>query len=153
TFKNDTLSQNCYKAQSLYPDLDGLNQADDEIVKRQYKNLALLLHPDKTDLMERRRLVLHAWSLLSDRAERFLYDERRMQKNHHQVQRLRMRLQISFGQCAVSVRHDANIGGILILTRPYYVQCGGKTFIATEQIPRAVKKTGKTYNVLFGYCR
>ncbi|CAA7054859.1 unnamed protein product [Microthlaspi erraticum] len=55
-------------------------KADDQTVKKRYKKLALLLHPDKNrfrgaeDLC---KLVLAAWSLLSDKAKRLAYDEKR----------------------------------------------------------------------------
>ena len=87
------------QARSLYPNLDGLQQAlimidvyisastrrgreadwyeilgvdslaDDETVKKQYKKLALLLHPDKNKFSGAEgafKLVLEAWSQLSD---------------------------------------------------------------------------------------
>ncbi|KAG7535227.1 DnaJ domain [Arabidopsis thaliana x Arabidopsis arenosa] len=101
------------KAQSLYPKLDGLKQvlmmihvyisasnkeggesdwygilgvdplADDETVKKHYKNLALLLHPDKNRFNGAEgafKLVLDAWTLLSDKAKRIAYDQKRKPK-------------------------------------------------------------------------
>ncbi|KAL1195106.1 Chaperone protein dnaJ 49 [Cardamine amara subsp. amara] len=101
------------KAQDLYPKLDGLEQvrlminvyisasnkingeadwygilsvdplADDEAVKKQYKKLALLLHPDKNKFTGAEgavKLVLEAWSLLSDKAKRSAYDQKRKPK-------------------------------------------------------------------------
>ncbi|CAH8276035.1 unnamed protein product [Arabidopsis lyrata] len=98
------------KAQRLYPNLDGLKQvlmmvdvyvsasnreggeadwygilgvdplADDEAVKKQYKKLALLLHPDKNMFNGAEgafKLVLEAWCLLSDKAKRTAYDQKR----------------------------------------------------------------------------
>ncbi|KFK41766.1 hypothetical protein AALP_AA2G169400 [Arabis alpina] len=97
------------KAQNLYPELDGLKQvltmihvyisaskktkgeadwyrvfgvdplADDETVKKQYKKLALLLHPDKNKCNgaeEAFKLVSEAWCLLSDKAKRIAYDQK-----------------------------------------------------------------------------
>ncbi|EFH46238.1 hypothetical protein ARALYDRAFT_492908 [Arabidopsis lyrata subsp. lyrata] len=105
------------KAQALYPKLDGLEQvlmmidvyisatnkingeanwygilsvdplADDEAVKKQYKKLALLLHPDKNRFNGAEgafKLVLQAWDLLSD-----AYDQKRKPK---QVKRKRSRM-------------------------------------------------------------
>ncbi|XP_020872593.1 dnaJ homolog subfamily B member 14-like [Arabidopsis lyrata subsp. lyrata] len=95
------------KAQALYPKLGGLEQvlimidvyisapngeadwygiigvdplADDEAVKKQYKKLALLLHPDKNRFNGAEgafKLVLQAWCLLSDKANRIAYDQKR----------------------------------------------------------------------------
>ncbi|CAA7054865.1 unnamed protein product [Microthlaspi erraticum] len=104
------------KAQTLYPQLDGLEQmsmiihvfisasnkidtggggreetdwygvlcvdpsADEEAVKKQYKKLALLLHPDKNRFKgaeDACKLVLEAWSLLSDKVMRTAYDQKR----------------------------------------------------------------------------
>ncbi|XP_019086616.1 PREDICTED: J protein JJJ2-like [Camelina sativa] len=114
------------KAQRLYPNLDGLKQvsmmigvyksasnggeesdwyrilgvdplADDEAVKKTYKQLALLLHPDKNKFDGAEgafKLVLEAWCLLSDKVKRASYDQRRksnkakikMQKSTNQQQ-------------------------------------------------------------------
>ncbi|XP_019089428.1 PREDICTED: uncharacterized J domain-containing protein C17A3.05c-like [Camelina sativa] len=101
------------KAHELYPKLDGLEQvlmmidvyisasnkingeadwygilgvdplADDEAVKKQYKKLALLLHPDKNRFNGAEgafKLVLQAWDLLSDKAKRTAYDQKRKPK-------------------------------------------------------------------------
>ncbi|XP_019086150.1 PREDICTED: uncharacterized protein LOC104718359 isoform X3 [Camelina sativa] len=101
------------KAQELYPKLDGLEQvlmmidvyisasnkingetdwygilgvdplADEEAVKKQYKKLALLLHPDKNRFNGAEgafKLVLQAWDLLSDKAKRAAYDQKRKPK-------------------------------------------------------------------------
>lgn len=97
------------KAQNLYPELDGLDQmlvtidvyvsaekklgeeadwykildvnpwADDETIKKQYRKLALLLHPDKNKSVGADgafNLVLEAWSILSDKARRLAYNQR-----------------------------------------------------------------------------
>ncbi|KAG7543667.1 DnaJ domain [Arabidopsis thaliana x Arabidopsis arenosa] len=100
------------KAQNLYPELDGLKQvlmmidvyllasnggkeadwygilgvdplADDEVVKKQYKKLALLLHPDKNKFNGAKgafKLVREAWFMLSDKGKRTTYDQRRKSK-------------------------------------------------------------------------
>ena len=57
--------------------------ADEEAVKKQYKKLALLIHPDKNRFNGAEgafKLVLDAWSLLSDKAKRVVYDQKRKRK-------------------------------------------------------------------------
>ncbi|EFH46234.1 hypothetical protein ARALYDRAFT_492907, partial [Arabidopsis lyrata subsp. lyrata] len=54
--------------------------ADEEVVKKQYKRLALLLHPDKNNCEGAEgafKLVLAAWCLLSDKVKRIAYDQKR----------------------------------------------------------------------------
>ncbi|XP_027338425.1 uncharacterized protein LOC113852399 [Abrus precatorius] len=96
------------KAQKLYPDIDGLRQllatievyisadkrvngevdwykilgvqplADDETVRRHYRQLALILHPDKNKSVGANgafNLISQAWSLLSDKARKIIYDQ------------------------------------------------------------------------------
>jgi len=56
--------------------------ADDETVKKHYKTLALLLHPDKNRFNGAEgafKLVLDAWSLLSDKAKRIALIKRENQ--------------------------------------------------------------------------
>ncbi|XP_010451915.1 PREDICTED: E3 ubiquitin-protein ligase SINA-like 7 [Camelina sativa] len=97
------------KAQLLYPNLDCLKQvsmminvyiyasnrggesdwykilgvdplADEEAVKKTYKQLALLLHPDKNKFDGAEgafKLVSETWCLLSDKIRRASYDQRR----------------------------------------------------------------------------
>ncbi|XP_010249039.1 PREDICTED: uncharacterized protein LOC104591743 [Nelumbo nucifera] len=105
------------KAQNLYPGLDGLPQmlatldvyisaenkisgeadwygilgvnplADDETVKKQYRKLALMLHPDKNKSVGADgafKLISEAWSLLSDKAKRTAYDQKRNSKGFQQ---------------------------------------------------------------------
>ncbi|CAI9785070.1 unnamed protein product [Fraxinus pennsylvanica] len=97
------------KAQNLYPELEGISQlvrtfevyisatekingeynwytvlgvtplADDETVRKQYRKLALLLHPDKNKSVGAEgafKLVSQAWSLLSDKSKRLEYDKK-----------------------------------------------------------------------------
>ncbi|KAI3753461.1 hypothetical protein L2E82_25514 [Cichorium intybus] len=59
----------------------GLNPSSDKSsLKKQYKKMAVLLHPDKNKTMgadEAFKLVSEAWSVLSDNTKRNLYDVRR----------------------------------------------------------------------------
>ncbi|CAJ1952477.1 unnamed protein product [Sphenostylis stenocarpa] len=97
------------KALNLFPELEGISQmvatldvyisaenktngeadwygvlgvdsfADDDTVRRQYRKLALMLHPDKNKSVGADgafKLVSEAWSLLSDKAKRAAYDKR-----------------------------------------------------------------------------
>ncbi|GAV66218.1 DnaJ domain-containing protein/DUF3444 domain-containing protein [Cephalotus follicularis] len=97
------------KAHSLYPELEGLSQllttidvymsaekklggevdwygvlgvklfADDDTVKKHYRKLALMLHPDKNKSIGADgafKLVSEAWSFLSDRAKRLVYNQK-----------------------------------------------------------------------------
>lgn len=99
-----------FKAQTLFPELDGISQmvatfdvyvaseskvngeidfysilglkpsAEKSMVKKQYKRLAVLLHPDKNRTVGADgafRLVSEAWTHLSDSAKRASYDLRR----------------------------------------------------------------------------
>jgi curved DNA-binding protein CbpA len=57
--------------------------ADEEEVKKQYRKLALLLHPDKNKSVgaeEAFKLISEAWSVLSDTSRKVVYDEKR--RNH-----------------------------------------------------------------------
>ncbi|CAA7054857.1 unnamed protein product [Microthlaspi erraticum] len=57
--------------------------ADEDAVKKQYKKLALLLHPDKNKCEGAEgafKLVLEAWSLLSDKVKRIAFDQKRKSK-------------------------------------------------------------------------
>ncbi|XP_010445272.1 PREDICTED: dnaJ homolog subfamily C member 8-like [Camelina sativa] len=105
------------KAERLYPQLEGLKQvlmtidvyisasnktngesdwygvlgvdplADDEAVKKRYKKLALLLHPDKNRFHGAEgafKLVLQACDLLSDKVKRSAYDQKRKSKQVNQ---------------------------------------------------------------------
>ena len=105
------------KAQNLYPGLEGLSQMlttldvyisadnkisgepdcygilganpldDDETIKKQYRKLALVLHPDKNKSIGAEgafKLVSEAWSLLSDKAKRLAYNQKRSVKGFQQ---------------------------------------------------------------------
>uniref|UniRef100_A0A3Q7G2C9 J domain-containing protein n=1 Tax=Solanum lycopersicum TaxID=4081 RepID=A0A3Q7G2C9_SOLLC len=107
------------KAQVLYPGLDDLTQmlttfdvyisaenkvsgevdwygvlgvspsSDDETVKKQYRKLALVLHPDKNKSIGAEgafQLLSEAWSLLSDKSKRLAYNQRRSSKGPQQKQ-------------------------------------------------------------------
>ncbi|KAJ8554326.1 hypothetical protein K7X08_025004 [Anisodus acutangulus] len=105
------------KAQALYPGLDSLTQmlttldvyisaenkisgevdwygvlgvspsTDDETVRKQYRKLALVLHPDKNKSVGAEgafKLLSEAWSLLSDKSKRLAYNQRRSSKGFQQ---------------------------------------------------------------------
>ena len=105
------------KAESLFPGLEGIPQmlatleiylsaettvngekdwysilsvnasADDDTIKKQYRKLALLLHPDKNKSIGAEgafKLVSEAWSVLSDRMKRMIYDKKRNAKVYKQ---------------------------------------------------------------------
>ncbi|KAL8050786.1 hypothetical protein ABFX02_06G102800 [Erythranthe guttata] len=98
------------KAQNLYPGLDGISQmlmtldvhisaenkingetdwygvlavspsADENTIKKQFRRLALLLHPDKNSSIGADgafKLISEAWKLLSDEERRLAYNQRR----------------------------------------------------------------------------
>ncbi|OIW17067.1 hypothetical protein TanjilG_15650 [Lupinus angustifolius] len=57
--------------------------ADDQAVRNQYKKLALALHPDKNKSLGAEgafKLLLEAWSLLSDKSKRLAYNQNRSSK-------------------------------------------------------------------------
>ncbi|KAE8724044.1 Detected protein of confused Function [Hibiscus syriacus] len=97
------------KYQNLFPGLDGIPQmlttldvyisaenkvgweadwygvlgvsplADDDMVRKQYRKLALMIHPDKNKFVGADgafKIVSEAWSLLSDHAKRLAYNQR-----------------------------------------------------------------------------
>lgn len=103
------------KAQTLFPDLDGLPEllttldiyisaekimngemdwygvlgvdpaTDDDTLRKQYRKLALILHPDRNKSFGADgafKILSEAWSLLSDKAKRATYDQRR---NHREL--------------------------------------------------------------------
>ncbi|XP_008798935.1 uncharacterized protein LOC103713704 [Phoenix dactylifera] len=105
------------KAQNLFPSLEGINQmiatfdvylatqvkvngesdwyailcvnasADEETVKKQYRKLALQLHPDKNKSIGAEgafKLISEAWSVLSDKSRKIMYDEKRNGKGFQQ---------------------------------------------------------------------
>ncbi|GAB2297710.1 hypothetical protein Dimus_031797 [Dionaea muscipula] len=97
------------KAQGLFPGLEGIGQmlatlevhlsvvegngeadwysvlgitslADDDTMRKQYRKLALMLHPDKNKSVGAEgafKLISEAWNLLSDKTRRSAYDQRR----------------------------------------------------------------------------
>ncbi|GLJ44370.1 hypothetical protein SUGI_0929880 [Cryptomeria japonica] len=99
------------KAQQLYPSLEGLPQmmavldvymaaekkvngqtdwygilqvdvvADEALIKKQYRKLALMLHPDKNKCAGAEgafKLIGEAWGVLSDKIKRSVYDHKRI---------------------------------------------------------------------------
>ncbi|CAK9144320.1 unnamed protein product [Ilex paraguariensis] len=98
------------KAQTLYPGLEGISQmlatldvyvsaenlvngeadrygmlgvdplADEDTLRKHYRKLALMLHPDKNKCIGAEgafKLISEAWSVLSDKAKRSAYDQKR----------------------------------------------------------------------------
>ncbi|KAK7282605.1 hypothetical protein RIF29_11517 [Crotalaria pallida] len=62
--------------------------ADDETVRKQYRKLALTLHPDKNKTLGAEgafKLVSEAWSLLSDKSKRLAYNQKRTGNNLNHV--------------------------------------------------------------------
>ncbi|URE23935.1 hypothetical protein MUK42_26255 [Musa troglodytarum] len=97
------------KAQNLFPALEGINQmiatldvylasqskvfgemnwyavlslnplADEDTLKKQYRKLALQLHPDKNKSIGAEgafKLISEAWTVLSDKSRRMIYDQK-----------------------------------------------------------------------------
>ncbi|KAK4384868.1 Chaperone protein DnaJ [Sesamum angolense] len=61
--------------------------SDDETIRKQYRKLALMLHPDKNKSVGSDgafKLISEAWSLLSDKAKRLAYNQRRGSKGFQQ---------------------------------------------------------------------
>ncbi|XVF51012.1 hypothetical protein PTKIN_Ptkin04bG0149400 [Pterospermum kingtungense] len=53
--------------------------ADDDVVRKQYRKLAVMLHPDKNKSVGADgafKLVSEAWTLLSDKAKRLMYNQK-----------------------------------------------------------------------------
>ncbi|XP_076956884.1 uncharacterized protein LOC143632198 [Bidens hawaiensis] len=104
------------KAQTLYPGLDGVSQMlttldvyiasenkvggevdwygilganpsdDDETIKKHYRKLALMLHPDKNKTVGADgafKLLSEAWSLLSDKSKRLAYNQKRNMRGYN----------------------------------------------------------------------
>ncbi|XP_059304144.1 uncharacterized protein LOC132056097 [Lycium ferocissimum] len=58
--------------------------ADDETIRKHYRRLALALHPDKNQSVGADgafKMISEAWSLLSDRTKKMIYDNRRAMRN------------------------------------------------------------------------
>lgn len=58
--------------------VDPRSDADIDVIKKQYRRLALLLHPDKNKYAmadQAFKLVAHAWAVLSDPTKKPLYDK------------------------------------------------------------------------------
>ncbi|WOL04397.1 hypothetical protein Cni_G13118 [Canna indica] len=72
-----------YGEKDWYAILDVSASADEDTVKKQYRKLALLLHPDKNKSVGAEgafKLISEAWSVLSDKSRRMLYDQKRTAK-------------------------------------------------------------------------
>lgn len=109
------------KAQQLYPSLEGLPQmmavldvhlaaekkingqtdwygilqvdlvADEGLIKKQYRKLALMLHPDKNKAVGAEgafKLLGEAWGVLSDKVKRSVYDHKRNMSPFLQQQKI-----------------------------------------------------------------
>ncbi|GLT27445.1 hypothetical protein SLA2020_024420 [Shorea laevis] len=78
TFEVYMASETRYGGEIDYYSILGLNpSADREAVKKRYKKMAVLLHPDKNKCVGADgafKLVSEAWSLLSDRIKKSSYD-------------------------------------------------------------------------------
>lgn len=105
------------KAQTLYPELDGISQMlitldayissenningesdwyavldmkpcdDDETIRKQYRKMVLLLHPDKNKSIGADgafKILSEAWSVLSDKSKRSAYNQRRNPRGFQQ---------------------------------------------------------------------
>lgn len=105
------------KAQNLYPGLEGISQmlatldvyaaaenpvlgeadfygvlgvtpqSDEDTIRKQYRKLALMLHPDKNKSIGAEgafKLISESWSLLSDKNKRAAYDARRRSRGFSQ---------------------------------------------------------------------
>ncbi|GFQ04637.1 Dnaj homolog subfamily b member 14 [Phtheirospermum japonicum] len=62
--------------------------ADDETIRKQYRKLALVLHPDKNRSIGAEgafQLVSQAWSLLSDKSKRTAFDQRQRNQTNKEV--------------------------------------------------------------------
>ncbi|KAJ4880988.1 DNAJ heat shock N-terminal domain-containing protein [Raphanus sativus] len=136
------------------------SMADDETVRRQYKKLALLLHPDKNKFNGAEgafKLVLHAWSLLSDWDERVLYDERRMGKEKKpptsaKAKEAPVKPSTQFWTKCTECKTRCEYWRDPYLNKTVLCPMCGKTYIATEQIPRAnVRQARRVYNVQYGF--
>ncbi|KAH9315454.1 hypothetical protein KI387_024081, partial [Taxus chinensis] len=72
--------------------LDHINvMADDSLVKKQYRKLALLLHPDKNKFPGSEsafKLIVEAWAVLSDKIRRAIYDQKRKPNSHSKTRPL-----------------------------------------------------------------
>ncbi|CAN4121263.1 unnamed protein product [Withania somnifera] len=64
-------------------------EADDEAIRKQYRKLALMLHPDKNKSIGAEAAFKHvseAWSLLSDKNKKTLYDSKNLNALQQRVQ-------------------------------------------------------------------
>ncbi|KAJ0053261.1 hypothetical protein Pint_01190 [Pistacia integerrima] len=129
------------KAQKLYPEIDGLPQflaaldvhisfgeringvvdwygvlgvgplADDDTIRKHYRKLALVLHPDKNKSVGAEgafQILSEAWSLLSDKTKRIAYD----QKRYAQVSNVKSSSSVPAGEngfCNVSNNINLNV--------------------------------------------
>ncbi|KAK1438995.1 hypothetical protein QVD17_04809 [Tagetes erecta] len=128
------------KAQTLYPGLEGISQMltildvyiasenkvngetdwygilganpsdDDETIKKHYRKLALVLHPDKNKSVGADgafKLLSEAWSLLADKAKRLAYNQRRSTRGFHSKVSFQSRASSPAGNGAHSLAKQA----------------------------------------------
>lgn len=88
TFDVYLASENKISGETDWYAILGVNAtADDDTVKKQYRKLALTLHPDKNKSIGAEgafKLLSEAWSVLSDKGRRLAYDQKRNVKGSHQ---------------------------------------------------------------------
>ncbi|XXG49836.1 hypothetical protein AAC387_Pa02g3900 [Persea americana] len=88
TFEIYLASENKISGETDWYAILGVNAtADDDTVKKQYRKLALTLHPDKNKSIGAEgafKLLSEAWSVLSDKGRRSAFDQKRNVKGSHQ---------------------------------------------------------------------
>ncbi|CAA7020965.1 unnamed protein product [Microthlaspi erraticum] len=97
-------------------------KADDQTVKKRYKKLALLLHPDKNRFrgaMDLFKVVSAAWTLLSDKANRLAYDEKRNRKKLNRKREKQSRHSNNSGETILKQQTKKETVMLLLLQRGF----------------------------------